>query len=404
MITDLNEYRLLRNGPDEYSAAYKKGTNVRKHGENVKKKICFVLNNMNVGGTEKAFLNMVQLLPKEKFDVTLLLLERSGGFLPMVPDHVRIEIIPDYDRMKPEIMDPPFKVVRREVHEGKILRAAGLALTHLIFKLTGDRTLYYRCVLSGIRKEEYYDYAVAYCGPFDLITVYVLYCMKARRKIQWIHFDVTKFYLNVVMYRKLFRKFHRICVISEEAREQLLAVIPEIAPKTKTVPNRISRTECRRMAALGEGFQDGYEGLRIVTLGRLSAEKGQDIIPDVARILADRGLEFRWYLIGDGKLREKIEALAAEFDVTDRLSFCGTQINPYPFLKQADIYVQTSVHEGYGIAIAEAKAFDLPVVSTDCTGAYEQLQGRENSRIVGRKADEIAEAILEISRGVNTGK
>ena len=255
---------------------------------------------------------MVQLLPKEKFDVTLLLLERSGGFLPMVPDHVRIEIIPDYDRMKPEIMDPPFKVVRREVHEGKILRAAGLALTHLIFKLTGDRTLYYRCVLSGIRKEEYYDYAVAYCGPFDLITVYVLYCMKARRKIQWIHFDVTKFYLNVVMYRKLFRKFHRICVISEEAREQLLAVIPEIAPKTKTVPNRISRTECRRMAALGEGFQDGYEGLRIVTLGRLSAEKGQDIIPDVARILADRGLEFRWYLIGDGKLREKIEALAAE--------------------------------------------------------------------------------------------
>ena len=90
--------------------------------------------------------------------------------------------------------------------------------------------------------------------------------------------------------------------------------------------------------------------------------------------------------------------------MTDRLSFCGTQINPYPFLKQADIYVQTSVHEGYGIAIAEAKAFDLPVVSTDCTGAYEQLQGRENSRIVGRKADEIAEAILEISRGVNTGK
>ena len=128
-----------------------KGMNDRKHGENVKKKICFVLNNMNVGGTEKAFLNMVQLLPREKFDVTLLLLERSGGFLPMVPDHVRIEIIPDYDRMKPEIMDPPFKVVRREVHEGKILRAAGLALTHLIFKLTGDRTLYYRCVLMIMR-------------------------------------------------------------------------------------------------------------------------------------------------------------------------------------------------------------------------------------------------------------
>ena len=158
------------------------------------------------------------------------------------------------------------------------------------------------------------------------------------------------------------------------------------------------------MADLGEGFQDGYEGLRIVTLGRLSAEKGQDIIPYAARILEDRGLEFRWYLIGDGKLREKIEEIAADVGASDRLSFCGTQINPYPFLLQADIYVQTSRHEGYGIAIAEAKVFDLPVVSTDCTGACEQLEGRENSRIAGRRADEIAEAILEISRGVKTEK
>lgn len=404
MITDLNEYRLLRKGPDEYSAAYKKGTNVRKHGEIVKKKICFVLNNMNVGGTEKAFLNMVDFLPKEKFDVTLLLLEQSGGFLPMVPDHVHIEILPGYDRMKPEIMDAPLAVIRREVREGQFLRAAGLALTHLIFKLTGDRTLYCRWVLKGVRNEEKYDYAVAYCGPFDLITVYVLYCIKAGRKIQWIHFDVNKIYFNAVMYRRLFRRFHRICVVSEEARKHLVSVIPEIEPKTKTVRNRISKEGCRRMADLGEGFQDGYEGLRIVTLGRLSAEKGQDIIPYAARILEDRGLEFRWYLIGDGKLREKIEEIAADVGVADRLSFCGTQINPYPFLLQADIYVQTSRHEGYGIAIAEAKVFDLPVVSTDCTGACEQLEGRENSRIVGRRADEIAEAILEISRGVKTEK
>ena len=376
----------------------------RKHGEIVKKKICFVLNNMNVGGTEKAFLNMVEFLPKEKFDVTLLLLEQSGGFLPMVPDHVRIETLPGYDRMKPEIMNPPLKVIRREACEGKIFRAAGLALTHLIFKMTGDRTPYCRWVLKGVRNEEEYDYAVAYCGPFDLISVYVLYCMKARRKIQWIHFDVNKIQFNFVMYRKLFRKFHRICVVSEEARKNLIAVIPEFEPKTKTVRNRISEEGCRRMADIGEGFLDGYEGLRIVTLGRLSAEKGQDIIPYVARILVDRGLEFRWYLIGDGKLRKRIEETSAEVGVADRISFCGTQINPYPFLRQADIFVQASVHEGYGIAIAEAKVFSLPIVSTHCTGVHEQLEGRENSRIVDRKDDEIAEAILEISRGVKIEK
>ncbi|MBP3902262.1 MAG: glycosyltransferase, partial [Blautia sp.] len=302
------------------------------------------------------------------------------------------------DRMKPEIMDAPLAVVRREMRGGQLFRAAGLALTHLLFKLNGDRTFYYRWVLKGIKNVEGYDYAVAYCGPFDLITVYVLYCMKAKRKIQWIHFDVKKFYFNVVMYRRLFQKFHRICVVSEEARAQLIALIPEIAPRTKTVRNRISAKECRRMAALGEGFHDDYKGLRIVTLGRLSAEKGQDIVPFVARILSDRGLVFRWYLIGDGKLREKIESLAAELSVADRISFCGTQINPYPFLQQTDLYIQTSVHEGFGIAIAEAKAFDLPVISTDCTGAYEQLKGRANSRIVGRTAEEIAEAVLEISR------
>lgn len=364
----------------------------------MKKKLLFVLNDMNIGGTEKAFLNLVDEIPPEENDVTLLLLKKSGGFLDMVPEWVRVEEIPGYDEMKAEILDPPLPIVKKYLLSGKFLRGLALGLTHLFFKLTGNRVPYYRVVLRGMKKAEQYDTAIAYCGPFDFLSVYVLYCVKAARKVQWIHFDVSKFQFNTNTCKKMYRKFQQIYVVSEEARRELLKKLPEVEPICKTFLNVVSPKRCRELGAVGEGFTDGFSGKRIVTVGRLSAEKGQDIIPEVARKLRDAGVNFRWYLIGDGKLRKQIENMAAQYDLTEQIVLLGTQTNPYPFLKDADLYVQTSVHEGYCITLAEAKAFNLPIVSTDCAGAHEQLEGEENCFVVKREAQDI---YLHIQKALN---
>lgn len=363
----------------------------------MKKKVLFMLSNMVVGGTEKAFLNLVDTMSPEEYEVTLLLLRRWGGFLEAVPDWVKVETIDGYDRLKREIMDPPLPIVKDYLKQGKLWRGAGIAWTHLWFKLTGDRVPYYRFVLRGTQKKwGPYDVAVAFAGPTDIISVYIQECVEAATKVQWIHMDVSKSDFNAKTCRKLYPKFQHIFVVSEEARQALVHVLPEIERLTRTVPNVISARLCRQQAEQGEGFTDDYTGIRIVTLGRLSAEKGQDIIPEVAAELAAKGVDFRWYLVGDGKLRSVIEEKAAALGVTDRVVLLGTKTNPYPYLKDADLYVQTSVHEGFCITLAEAKIFQKPIVTTNFNAVGAQFINEKNGLIVDISVQGITDGIMRM--------
>lgn len=360
--------------------------------------LLFVLNNMNIGGTEKAFLNLIETLPEDQYDISVLLLEKSGGYLDLIPKRVSILIYDEYAKLKPEIMDPPLQIAKKYLKQKRIKRALELSYSHLVFKLTGNRTLYYETVLKGFNLDIEFDKAIAFCGPFDFISVLVLKCIKAKEKVQWIHFDVNKFHFNTKTCRKLYSKYNKIYVVSDAARESLVSKIPEISSITSTKINVVSEKQCRRLADEGNGFDDSYSGIRIITVGRLSFEKGQDIIPIIASELKLNGMEFRWYLVGDGKLKPQIEQLCKEYNVSENIFFLGTQINPYQYLKEADIYVQTSIHEGYCITLAEAKVFGLPIVSTDCAGAHEQLDSLNNCVVVDRNVADIRDAILKLTK------
>ena len=361
------------------------------------KKLLFLLSNMNIGGTEKSFLNLLDTLSPEQYDVTLLLLEASGGFMEFIPPWVHVEVMPEYSTMREEILESPLKIVKQYIRNKKVIRAGCIAFCHVLFKITNDRTIYYRYVLNGkARLHAEYDAVIVYAGPFDFLTVYALYDIRAKEKIQWIHFDVSKFHFNTKMCRKLYPRFNQINVVSEEARKALLEKIPEIAPKTKTVLNTVSAKQCQAMAEIGRGFDDGYiDGIRILTVGRLSKEKGQNIIPAVAAFLKAHGIAFRWYLVGDGKLKPEIEQECTRHDVRDDIVLLGTTPNPYQYMKQADLYVQTSIHEGFCITLAEAKVFGKPIISTDCAGAREQLDTVANCHIVQRDVLEIGNAIIK---------
>ena len=138
-----------------------------------------------------------------------------------------------------------------------------------------------------------------------------------------------------------------------------------------------------------------YKGIKILTVGRLYREKGQDIIPEVARQLKREGYDFKWYLIGEGSIRKEIEKKIEEYELKDTVILLGTKTNPYRFYKDATIYVQTSRHEGFGITIAEAKVFKLPIVSTDVAGAREQLK-EKNEIIVQFAPEELAKGIKKL--------
>lgn len=221
----------------------------------------------------------------------------------------------------------------------------------------------------------------------------IVYKVSADRKIGWIHFDVDKLVIDKPIVQELHEKMDKIYVVSQDAKEHFCDMFPSMKDKSEVRYNVVDKNMILKMSDEPVERIKVPDCKTIVTLGRLSAEKGQDIIPDVADILRDRGLRFKWYLIGDGNLRDAIEKRIIRLGLENHIILLGTKKNPYPYIKQADLYVQTSIHEGFCITLAEALIFAQHIISTDCAGAREQLRNGTDC-IVQRNADEIANAIL----------
>ena len=359
------------------------------------KKILFAVKNMNVGGVEKSLLSLLNTLDKTEYEVDLLLLEEYGGFLDAIPDWVNVIVCKDYAAIKDEVNLPPVQVMKNHLANGCWDRTAKLFPAYLKAKVTKNYSHYYKAVFRTVGKlQKHYDIAVAYTSIISYLTWFVNYHVDADEYIGWIHFDVNKLALDKKLLLQLHQNMKRIYVVSKAAMDSFNYLFPELRDKCELRYNVVDR---KQILALAE---EPAETIRepgkktIVTLGRLSGEKGQDIVPPIAAFLKEAGVSFRWYLIGEGSLRPQIEKKAKEFGVEKEIVLLGARKNPYPYMRQADLYVQTSVHEGFCITLAEAKVFDLPIISTDCAGAHEQLDGRANCLVVQRDATILCDAIM----------
>ncbi|MGE8014873.1 MULTISPECIES: glycosyltransferase [Bacillus] len=363
----------------------------------MKKKILFMIINMNIGGTEKALLNMVAEIPKEKYEVTILMLEKKGDFLNFIPKEVHIEYVKGYKEMQYILNKPTRLVIADFIKQRKIVKALQLAVLYIISKIMKERSVIFKYYLQNYEGTyKNYDIAIAYAGPMDFISYFVANKVEARRKIQWIHFDIEKIYFNKHFVNKVYKKFQHVFVVSDLGKMKLTQTVPELINKTETFLNIISPEMICKMANEGIGFTDDFEGVRILTVGRLSIEKGQDLTISVLAKLKEAGFNVRWYCIGDGKERGMYEKLVENYDVQGDYIFLGAVSNPYPFMKQCDLYVQPSRYEGYCITLAEARCFNNPIISTDFTGASEQIIHNHNGLIVQFDEQQMYDSIVQI--------
>ena len=187
------------------------------------KKILFMCINMNIGGTEKALLTMLNEIDDSKYDITLLMLEEYGGFLNEIPSFVKVKYVDEYKSIKPFVNEPPKILIKRLIKNKAYLTGLSTLLNYSISKITKNISYYYRYILKNVKKiDEEYDLAVAYAGPMDFITYFVLNKIKAKKKIQWIHFDITKIGFNRKFAERNYKKFDKIFVVSEEGKEKLI--------------------------------------------------------------------------------------------------------------------------------------------------------------------------------------
>ncbi len=358
-------------------------------------RVFFLLYSMHIGGVEKSLLGILNEIPLDRYDVCVGLIKKEGSLLDMIPRGVEIKEISDLKKNWRDFNDPPIVVVKNRIREKRYAEAIVLLFMLMVRKITGNSIFYVKSLFNTIPQLEIsYDIAVAFSGPSTIIDYYISNRVTASIKCGWIHYDVSKFGIDKSIIAQLYKLYDKIFIVSEAGKKVFDWIFPQFSYKTEVFHNVVSRERVLYLANLGPYFEDPFDGKRILTVGRISEEKGQRVAIEALKILIDNGFNLRWYFVGDGKDRLYCEHLSKELGIDNCVVFLGIQSCPYGYMKDCDVYVQPSRHEGYCITLAEASCFLSPIVATDFTGAEEQLESRSNGVVVGMTPEDIAKGIM----------
>lgn len=358
----------------------------------MKKKILFVIESLNCGGAEKALVSLLDLIDYDKYDIDLLLTQRGGIFEELLNENVNI-----LDTIK--FSKSVNKSIIKNILDFNIL----LSFNRLkyFFMLKGNKMNLHKAQLfwkvfnkqiDSLNTE--YDIAIAYNQGFS--TYYVAEKVNANRKIAWLNIDFEKAGYKKDLDEKFYNKFDVINVVSEEGAELFKKCYPKLSNNIKYSEDIINPNMIYNMANSEESFTDNYKGTRILTVGRLAYQKGYDIATKACKILKEENIDFRWYVLGDGEEKNNIEKDIQKYDISDRFFLLGLKKNPYSYMKDCDIYVQTSKFEGKPLTIREAHLFNKPVVSTNFSTAKSLLHDKSNCILTELNPQSVADGILEI--------
>ncbi len=360
------------------------------------KKVLFVINTMGTGGAEKALLEMLEHLKGQDLSIDLYVLLGRGELMARIPKHVRL--------------------LNRKRDCGSVLDSAGrralagrtaacfLRNGHWAGKLGGmarclppmlwrgrvqlDKLLWPVVAAGAWRPEEPYDAAVAWMEGGS--AYFVAKHVRAKRKAAVVHIDYQQSGYTPALDRGCWERFQRIFVVSEEIKAPFLRVYPQYEEKIRVLSNIINREAIRRRAGEPGGFTDGWQGMRLLTVGRLTHQKGFDLAIAAMKLLKDAGYPVRWYVLGEGGLRGSLEKQIADLGLQKDFLLLGTVENPYPYYAQADVYVHATRFEGRSIAIQEAQALGRPMVVSDCSGNRKQIEDGTDGLLCALEPEAIA--------------
>ena len=348
----------------------------------MKKKIAVVFGTMIVGGAEKACVNFLKAIDKSRFEVFLFTRVANNPYIAQIPSHIEVCDIGKIDTKQLLIDD---------IRHLRFVKAAKSLTNRVLCRLTSNEynRLAYSCKTYMLSDVEF-DCAIAYKANYP-DTASTLYSLRAQKKAAIIHSDLALDENGAKGFSSHLQRFDKIFCVSEAQRARSVQMYPNLKSKLEVMHNVMDSEE---IISKAQSSSDPMKHPCIVTVGRLSAEKGQDMIPATVRTLRDAGYDIQWYLVGDGPLRETVVQEIEKFGVADHVILLGTKENPYPYIKDCDIYVQTSLAEGWCLTTQEARILCKPIVTTNLPVMKEQFVNRLNGLIVEETTPEaLAEGI-----------
>ena len=356
----------------------------------MEKNILFVYSTMMVGGSTTALLSLLNAFEYDKYNVDLLLYDLNGPLMSSIPSQVNI--LPPARKY-----DNRLKRILKMLAGGYLFKAVfhNLKYKKKFGFMPQDMSFAKNSTCRRLNKK--YDAAV---GGLELWpNAYVNEMVDADVKISWIHTDYAKNkYIPSLEEFSLNKSDYIVCV-SDILKERFLDMMPKLKNKVVYLPNMLSTSLVKQMSNAAISDSDLFLGeyFKIITVARAAIyQKRLDRAVNVLSRLKKDGFNVKWYIVGDGPDKEKLEFMAKEAGVSDSFIMLGSRSNPYPYYKQCDLFSLVSECEGRPISITEAQILGLPILATRYESVATQICDYENGLIAENNEDSIYDKLKEL--------
>jgi len=354
---------------------------------------------LEVGGVERSLINLLDHFDYSNYQVDLMLYRHQGDFLPLLTNQVKlINEIPQYTTFRKSI-----KEIAKERHFliaiTRLLSKWNASLRGKLNNITEPGNIQMQLMwkytlpfLPHIEKE--YDVAISYLWPHDFVAKKVT----AKKKIAWIHTDFSTIKTDIKIDREIWKRYDYIIAVSVACGEAFLEKHKELKEKVRVIENMTSPTLIRQLAQeqLDHPFMTDNR-FKVLTVARLSHAKGIDLAIKALKKLKDKGYhDIAWYVVGYGGDEAKLKKLISSYGLESDFYLLGKQINPYPFMKTADLYAQPSRYEGKAVTVREAQILAKPVLITNYSTAISQVIPGINGFICDQSIEGIVTGIKRL--------
>lgn len=342
---------------------------------NLKKKILIRIGSLRHGGAEKVLATFLKNLPKDKYEIDLLLNLYSGKYLSEIPDWVNVIYLNKGEMITTNrLQDIPRKAFR--------------VLYQWIMKRFPK--LLYKYIL----KEKKYD--IEFAGIHGFRDEILQSPIKTSKKVMWIHNDLrkTEFHSYTDEEIRKFFGYDKILVISKHIQKDFenLAKNDDERSRIVRIYNPLDTEEVlRKSQSLTLEKQTSVP--TFLSVGTIFPQKGFDRLLKVHRKLLDEGFPHNIIIIGDGYDFQNIKKLRDELGVQETTEMLGFTDNPYPYFRDADFYVLSSRYEGFPTVLFEAITLKKNIIATDVSGVREMLENGKLGFIVENTEEGIYEGM-----------
>lgn len=339
-------------------------------------KILVLHGHLSMGGEERVLLNVLRNLVELNYDVDLLITwnhKENNLFENEIPKKVNYEFLFDSYNGKNKLIKEIYRI-----------RA---------------KTTYLKKIEKKIKNEKY-DIVIDYSSNllkydnFDIkIPVFA-----------WIHFSLTfgeKLTLEKIKkYKKQYKKYSKIFAITRIMKEEFINNVGIDEKKVELVYNPIDLKLIEKKAKNVEKKYENYlKQDYFLQVSRLTQQKQPEHLVDIYYKLKQAGIKEKLYFIGDGEKKEIIKQKIKEYNLENDIILLGQIENPYPFFKNAKLFVHTAKYEGLPTVLLESLALGTPVVSYDCPTGPRDILGKnsEYGELISlNDKDMFVEKVLEL--------